>query len=60
MFNVQKTFIVEDVARRIPCIYAALENFQADHRSLMIEIEGKYYGTSYIYVNINLVERCNL
>ena len=41
MYNVQEAYIVGEVARRIPCIYETLENHQAYHQSLMIEIEGK-------------------
>ena len=41
VYNLKEVSIVGDVPRKITRIYVALENFQADHQSSMIEIEGK-------------------
>ena len=38
--NVQQSETVEDVGRRVPRIYAALDNKQVEFQSHMIEVEG--------------------
>jgi hypothetical protein len=38
--NVQQVEVVEDMGRRVPRIYAALENKQVEFQSHMIEVEG--------------------
>jgi hypothetical protein len=38
--NVQQAEMVEDMGRRVPRIYASLENKQADFQSHMIEVKG--------------------
>jgi hypothetical protein len=38
--NVHQAKIVEDMGRRVPRIYAALDNKQAKFQSHMIEVEG--------------------
>ena len=59
-----------DVPHKITRIYVALENFQEDHQSSMIKIEGKInnlpvsifidFGATFSYVNTNVVERYKL
>ena len=39
--NIQGVETVVQVARTIPRIYAALEDLQADHQSIVVEVEGK-------------------
>jgi hypothetical protein len=41
LHNIQEANIVEDMCRNIPRIYVAIEGRQAEHRSHMIEVEGK-------------------
>jgi hypothetical protein len=38
--NVQQDETVEDMGKRVPIIYVALDNKQAEFRSHMIEVEG--------------------
>jgi hypothetical protein len=40
VYNVQEETIVNDVARSVPRIYAAIENRQADHQASVVELEG--------------------
>ena len=59
-----------DVARNIPRINAALEDWQADYQLTMIELEGKLIsqpvsilvdlGASLSYVSPKIVEICKL
>ena len=61
---------VNDIARNIPTISAALENRQAEHQATMVEMEGKISdlsvtvlidpGASLSYISPNIVEKCNL
>ena len=61
---------VNDIARNIPTISAALENRQADHQATMVEMEGKISdqsvtvlidpGASLSYISPKIVEKCNL
>ena len=39
-YNIQEATTVNDVARSLPQIYAALDNKQADHQASMVEMEG--------------------
>ena len=68
-FNMfQETSTVNDIARNIPKINVALENWQADHRSTMLEVEGKILntpvsilidsGASLSYTTPKVVEKC--
>ena len=60
---------VNDIARNIPTISAALENSQAEHQATMVEMEGKiadqyiivliYPGASLSYITPQVVEKCN-
>ena len=61
---------VNDIARNIPTISAALENRQAEHQATMVEMKGKISdlpgsvlidpGASLSYISPNIVEKCNL
>ena len=56
------------VAREIPRIYAALEDRQADHQSVVVELAGNIVeqsvsilidpGSTHSYINPRLVEIC--
>ena len=66
----RKATIVNDIARNIPTISAALENRQAEHQATMVEMEGKIAdqsvtvlidpGASLSYISPKIVEKCNL
>jgi hypothetical protein len=68
--TVQQAEIVEDMGNRMPRIYAALENKQAEFQSHMIEVEGMinnrpliiliYSGASHSYVDPRVVESLHL
>ena len=61
---------VNDIARNIPTISAALENRQEEHQATMVEMEGKISdqsvtvlidsGVSLSYISPQVVEKCNL
>ena len=61
---------VNDIARNIPTISAALENRQAEYQATMVEMEGKIAdqsaivlidsGASSSYISPQVVEKCNL
>ena len=61
---------VNDIARNIPSISAALENRQAKHQSTMVEMEGKIFekfvivlidpGASLSYISPQVVEKYKL
>ena len=40
-YNIQEEETVDQVARKIPRIYAALEDRQEDHQSTVVEVAGK-------------------
>ena len=62
--------IVNDIARNIPTISAALENRQAEHQATMVEVEGKIsdlpvtvlidLGASLSYISLGVVEKCKI
>jgi hypothetical protein len=64
--NVQQAEIVEDMGRKVPRIYAALDNKQAEYQSHMIEVEGMINnqtiailidsGASHSYIDPKMVE----
>ena len=68
--NVQQAEIVEDMGSRMPRIYAALDNKQAEFQSHMIEVEGMInnqpfiilidLGASHSYVDPRVVESFHL
>ena len=61
---------VNDIARNIPTISAALENRQAEHQATMVEMEGKISdlpvtvlidpGASLSYISPGIVEKCKI
>jgi hypothetical protein len=68
--NVQQEETVEDMGSRIPRIYAALDNKQAEYQSHMIEVEGMINnqtitilidsGASHSYIDPRVVESLHL
>jgi hypothetical protein len=68
--NVQQAETVEDMGRKVPRIYAALDNKQAEYQSHMIEVEGMINnqtiailsdsGSSHIYIDPKMVESLHL
>ena len=50
--NIQGAEIVGQVARIVPRIYAALEDYYEDHQSTMVEVEGNIFE-QYVYVLID-------
>jgi len=68
--NMQEDDPVENAARGMPRIYAALDHRQADHQSNMIEVEGMINkqsisilvdsGASHSYIDPSLVESLHL
>jgi hypothetical protein len=40
VYNIQEATIVNDVTRSMPHIYATMDNKQADHQGLVVDIEG--------------------
>ena len=68
-YNVQKEKTVGQVAKAIPRIYAALEDRQADHQSIVVEVVGKIAeqsvsilidpGSTHSYITPRVVEICN-
>jgi hypothetical protein len=70
VYNIQEATTVNDVARSMPQIYAALDNKQADHQASMVEMEGMIanhlvfilidHGSNLSYVSPQTVEKCKL
>jgi DNA-binding beta-propeller fold protein YncE len=68
--NVQQYETVEDMGKKLPKIYAALDNKQAEFQSHMIEVEGNINnqpisslidsGSSHGYIDPKMVERFQL
>ena len=60
--------MVGQVARSVPRIYAKLEDHQADHKSIVVEVEGKIVkqfvsvlidlGSTHSYISPKIVEIC--
>ena len=69
-YNIQEVEIVGQVARVVPRIYAALEDRQADHQSMVVEVAGKIIeqsisilidpGYTHSYIAPRVVEVCAL
>ena len=67
-YNVQEAETMGQVARAVPRIYAALEDNQADHRSIVVEVAGKIVeqsvsilidpGSTHSYITPRVVEIC--
>ena len=66
----QEATTVNDVARSVPQIYAALDNNPADHQSLVVEIEGMIFnhlvstlidhGSNLSYIAPRDVDKCKI
>jgi hypothetical protein len=69
-YNIQEATTVNDVARSVPQIYAALDNNQADHQASVVEIEGMIFkhlvsvlidpGSNLSYIAPKVVDKCKL
>ena len=67
-YNIQEVETVGQVARAVPRIYAALEDFQEDHHSTVVEVAGKIVeqsvsilidpGSTHSYITPRVVEIC--
>jgi hypothetical protein len=70
VYNIQDATTVNDVARRMPQIYAALDNRQVDHHPSVLEMEGTISnhpvsilidpGSNLSYDAPQTVEKCKL
>ena len=70
VYNIQEATIVNDVARSVTQIYAALDNNQADHQASVVEIEGMIFnhlvsiliepGSNLSYIAPRVVDKCKL
>jgi hypothetical protein len=70
VYNIQEATTINDVARIIPRIYAALDNNQADHQASVVELEGMIAnhpisilidpGSNLSYVAPHTVDKCKL
>jgi hypothetical protein len=70
IYNMQEATTVNDVARSVPQIYAALDNNQADHQASVVEIEGMIFnhlvsvlidpGSNLSYIAPKTVDKCKL
>ena len=65
-YNIQEAETMGQVARVVPRIYVALEEFQADHQSTVVEVAGKIVeqyvsiliepGSTHSYITPRVVE----
>ena len=70
IYNVQEATTVNDVARSMPQIYAALDNKQANHQASVVEMEGMITnhlvsilidpGSNLSYIAPKAVDKCKL
>ena len=70
VYNLQEVTIVNDVARSVPQIYAALDNNQADHQASVVELEGMISnhlvsvlidpGSNLSYITPKSIDKCKL
>jgi hypothetical protein len=70
IYSIQKATIINDVARSVPQIYAALDNNQAEHQASVVEIEGMISkhlvsilidpGSNLSYISPETVEKSKL
>jgi hypothetical protein len=70
IYNIQEATTINDVARSVPQIYAALDNNQADHQASVVEIEGMISnhlvsilidpGSNLSYIAPKTVDKCKL
>jgi hypothetical protein len=70
VYNIKEATTVNDVARSVPQIYAALDNNQVDHQASVVEIEGMIFnhlvsvlidpGSNLSYIAPRVVDKCKL
>jgi hypothetical protein len=70
VYNIQEAATINDVARRMPHIYVALDNKQDDHQDSVVEMEGMIanhivsilidLGYNLSYVSPQTIEKCKL
>jgi hypothetical protein len=70
VYNIQEAIIVNDVARRMPRIYAALDDKQVNHQASVVEMEGMIVnhlfsilidpGFNLSYLAPQIVDKCKL
>jgi hypothetical protein len=70
IYHMQKATTVNDVARSVPQIYAALDNNQTDHQASVVELEGMIFnhlvsvlidpGSNLSYISPRTVNNCKL
>ena len=70
IYNVQESITVNDVAKGVSQIYAALDNNQADHQASVVEMEGMITnrlvsilidpGSNLSYIAPKVVDKCKL
>ena len=70
IYNIQEATPVNDVAKSVPQIYAALDNNQADHQASVVEIEGMISnhlvsilidpGSNLSYIAPKAIDKCKL
>jgi hypothetical protein len=70
VYNIHEATIINDVARSMPQIYAALDNRQFDHQASVVEMEGMIAnhlvsilidpGSNLSYVSPQTIEKCKL
>jgi hypothetical protein len=69
-YNIQEAITVNDVARSMPWIYAAMDNKQADHQASMVDMEGMIsnhlvsilieLGSNLSYVAPQTIDECKI
>jgi hypothetical protein len=70
VYNIQEATMVDDVARSMPKIHAALDNRKADHQASVVEMEGMVTnhlisilidpGSNLSYISPQTIEKCKL
>jgi hypothetical protein len=70
VYNIQEATTINDVARSMPHIYAAMDNKQADHQASVVEMEGMISnhlvsilidpGSNLSYVAPQTVDKCKM
>ena len=70
IYSAQEARTIRDFAQSIPCLYATVDNRQAEHEASIIDMDSKifdqvisiwiYPGSNYSYVSPDLVDNCGL
>ena len=70
VYNIQEATAINDVARSMPHIYGTLDNKQADHQVLVVEMEGMItnhlvsilidLGSNFSYTAPKAIDKCKL